>query len=160
MALTDEVLARYSNQRLVGATNPDVKNPTGQAINYTRLNAATADVTADFLSYGGQAFSLTNIQHVGIACEGVLAYLTERIGTKGGKDMLEAFRARLTTLRETTSNDRVDPSTNGNISPSVEGSDGRPALPAFDQKAFGGVVPGIPRFPGGTFPTTDDDEDD
>lgn len=162
MTLAANVLARYSNQRMVSLTNPDVtQGGTALTVDTDRLDAAVDDVIGDFVTWGGLEYDDDDRQHVAVACQGVIAYLLER-GTQGGAKQLKQFHDALTKLTETTSNDRVDPSTNGNIVVTPEGTGGRPARPAFDQKAFGGVLPNQPHLPGGTYPTggNDDDEDD
>jgi len=146
VSLTSNVQARYSTQRIRHLTNPDAPNAT--SLDATRLADAVADVEAEFRIRAGVVYDDTDARHVSVGVRGVVAVLEDRMGAGGGEKRMEAFREDLDALRKVTSNDRLRPATNSVMVPTPEG-EGRttPVRPAFDDRAFRGLIPDRPHGP-------------
>lgn len=146
MSLTTLVQARYSSQRLANLTNPDAPNAT--TTDSARLTAACADAEAEFETHTGVVFDETDARHVSYAVRGVVAILTDRMGTKGGAEQLQRWYESLARLRQVTGNDRTTPETNSVMQPTPE-DDGRttPVRPAFDDRRYRGITLDPPHGP-------------
>jgi hypothetical protein len=146
MSLSTIVQARYSAQRLVNLTNPD--DPTETTLDAAKLTAACDDAEAEFEVHVGMVFNETDARHATFAARGVIALLTERMGTKGGSEQLQRWYDSLKTLRHVTANDRTSPATNSVMQPTAE-DDGRttPVRPAFDDRRFRGMTVDPPHGP-------------
>lgn len=144
MALTDEVQNRYSSQLLINVTRPQNSNAT--TIDTDRLNEAIQDVTGDFEMMGidlDQAITDDDKRHIRVAVAGVYALLLQWSG-RGGGDEMEAYNQKLNLLRESTSRDRISPTTDSLLTPTKDNSGD---LPATDRKQFQGYIPGAPSEP-------------
>jgi len=139
MALADEVIARLSNSLLVRLTNPD---STGNAIDTDRLDAAVADVQAEFPASAGEEFDLANPAHVSMAVEGVEARL--RYVSTGKDEKWVAFLARLTSYADAGPRARVTPRTTSELTPSRERRGTETVRPDFDRGRFDDVAPAGP----------------
>ena len=95
MALSDEVIARWSTQRLRELTTPD--DNTATAYDATRLGKACMDAKNEFLRRTGVTYSETNSEHHTVGVKGVLAYLMEYRGLAGSQAaaMLPEWRSAL-----------------------------------------------------------------
>lgn len=144
MALTDEVQARYSTQILRNASNP--QNSTATSIDTTRLGYAVTDVQAEFKKRG-ITYDNSIDTHVTTAVPGVFARLLVLTGQDGGREQWSAFTDDLKLLTETTSRDRIVPTTDSLLDPT---KDRVGDLPWSDRKQFGNFIPGAP---GGTTTT-------
>ena len=146
MSLSTLVQARYSSQRLVNLTNPDAGTQT--SIDSARLTAACDDAEAEFEVHTGVEFDETDARHVSYAVRGVIALLTERMGTKGGAEQLQRWYEALNRLRQVTGNDRTTPESTSLLEPTPE-DDGRttPVRPAFDDRRFRGLTVDPPHGP-------------
>lgn len=157
MALSDEVVARYSAQRLLNLTNPD--NPAATSNNATTLAAACTDAAADFKILAGVVFDVTDARHVSVAVRGVIAYLYQYMDNAAKAPAMADFHYRLKDLAKVTGRDRLLPQTSSHLQPTVPGSDGRQARPAFDDASFTGGQLQPPYQAGQTaWNNADDDE--
>ena len=155
IALTTEVTARYSTQKLVEFTNPDV--PWAVAIDAGRLAAACADAAGDFLRIVGVAYDTDDTHavhaaHVGPAVHRAFARLAEYMDPAGAfaADLLSKSEAELDDLRGRVGmGARFVPVTDSVLSPSFpDTSSGFPVRPDFDTSRFSDYLPGIaPRDP-------------
>jgi hypothetical protein len=140
MALSDEVIARYSTGYLASITNPQA----GEATSYdaTKLARACTDIQAEFAKIG-VTFSVTTDTHVVTAVEGVIALLLKRNGQLGGWDMWREWREiQLERLRLVTSNDRIEPESNSKTTQRDENPTGDPNMrPDFDDSNFDNLIP-------------------
>lgn len=145
MALTTHTTNRYSSQRLINLTNPDL--PTATSIDSARLGYAADDVEADFLSIVGRAYddsasSGTLEQDIGVGVEGVIAKLMMRSsGGEGSRQAHDEYIERLKTLRK-----RVVPKSTSQLTPTPEDrGTGQTVRPHFDRAKFDKFVPEHPR---------------
>jgi len=138
MALIDEVRSRYSTEVLVSVSNP--QNSGAIAEDTTRSGLAATDVEARF-KMQGITYDNTDDRHVMVGTQGVIARLQVMTKHPGGKEAWDEFLDDLKTLAETTSRDRMVPSTDSVLQPSEPelGS-----LPLFDQTKFEGYTPTDP----------------
>lgn len=136
MSLYTNVTARYSTQRLVSLTNPD--DPTATALNTSHLQYACDDVEAMF-AYNGITYDDTDSRHVAVGVEGVVAILTDRMGSTDGTPRTDRFKTSLTALRFATSNDAILAGTATYYQSTVPGQSGRVVRPPFDDTVFAGV---------------------
>jgi len=134
MALTDEVQGRYSTQLLVNASNP--QNSGATTIDTTRLSYACTDVTAEFTKRG-ITYDNTVATHVATAVPGVYARLLVMTG-QSGDELWQRFMDDLQLLSETTSRDRIMPTTDSLLE-ATEDTSGD--LPASDRKNMEGYIP-------------------
>lgn len=125
MALTDEVIARVSGQRLIELTNPG--SPSATSNDTTRLANAATDASAEMQMTIGEAYDGSNAMHVAAGVEGVLYYLHLRAGTPGGtiNEYETRWRSWLGKLAQVRGRDRLLPKTDSKLTqPSeVTGSD-------------------------------------
>lgn len=152
MALSDEVIARFSTQRLKNLTNPDA--PSATSYDATRLATACTDAAADFEIYAGTVFDVTDARHVPVAIRGVVAYLHTYTDNGAAADALKAFRFELKALAKVTGRDRILPYTDSALEPSPNPREGTTrARPAFDDSVFDPIVVQPPT--GGSPPSWD-----
>lgn len=144
MALADEVTARYSTALLVNLTRP--QSSTSTTVNTTVLGYACTDVEAEFAKVG-ITFAVGTATHVVTACEGVIALLRKRTGQAGGWEEWREWReVQLERLRLVTTNDRIEPSSTSEVTPTDENPNNDAYLrPDFDQSHFDHLVPQQPR---------------
>lgn len=142
MSLVSNVTARYSSQRLVELTNADDQAAT--TVDSTVLGLAGTDVEADFAAHG-ITYDDSDARHVAVGVEGVIARLTEWMGTDNGSTRLKAYLERLDKLRMVTANDRIQPGTGSLYQSTVPGDDGSTVRPPFDGEHFGGIELDAPR---------------
>ncbi len=141
MSLDSEVKARWSNQLLVAASNP--QNSTSTAIDQARLTAAETDVESMFKVLCGVAFDETDARHVAYAVEGVYVRLLVMTG-QAPNDEWKAWKTELKEeLALVTGRDRIVPSTNSRYNPTLEEAN---ELPRADKSVFDNYY--IPRNPG------------
>lgn len=140
MALSDEVMSRYGTQFLVGLTNPQASTAT--TVGTTKLANACTDVEAEFAKVG-ITFAVATATHVVTACEGVIALLRKRAGQVGGWEEWKEWRdVQLERLRMVTTNDRIVPTTNSQLTPSDENpTNSDDVRPDFDNDEFTNIIP-------------------
>lgn len=157
MALSDEVIARFSATRVAAWTNPD--NSAATTPDTTRLALACADAAAELEVVCGVEYDGTDSRHVQAAVWGVRAYLLLHMDQQAGPKALEDYRSRLKSLAKVTGRDRVLPGTNSNLQPTaVPRNPGSIARPDFDDSVFdGGLV--TPPHAGGSPDWGNEDED-
>ena len=145
MTLQTEFTDRYPNQKVIELTNNDDVGAT--TVNTTTLDAAAADVQADFRLYSGVLFDLTDNRHVVTGVKGMEFYLTDRIGVFGGAirdQIFDIWKSRLEDLGNVTSRERISPTTNSRLDVTGDSADGLDK-PAFDTLRFGDYIPTAPR---------------
>lgn len=135
MSLSSNVQSRYSSQILINASNPE--NSTSTTLDTARLNAAIADVEGEFLKRG-ITYDDDDKRHVSTAVPGVFARLLLMTG-KGGREDWNEFKEDVKFLAETTSRDRVLPTTNSPLDPTADETG---AKPWGDNDNFSRYVPG------------------
>lgn len=146
MALSDEVIARYSSTRLKQMTNPGVQSPS--AIDTTVLGLAATDVESDFTTYVGVAYDGTVARHVSVAVEGVIALLYLR-GENAGSDAdkrFDRYRERLIELSKVEGRDRLKPKTR-EVLTVTRPSTSVKTYAAFNDDDFDQIVPNSPNAP-------------
>ena len=150
MALSDEVIARWSTQRLRELTTPD--DNTATAYDATRLGKACMDAKNEFLRRTGVTYSETNSEHHTVGVNGVLAYLMEYRGLAGsqaGRDATSEWRSALEAWARTDggANQVVQPQTNSGLQPETdtERGDGGRLYPDFDRPILNDLTPRQPR---------------
>jgi hypothetical protein len=157
MALSDEVIARYSAQRIIEWTNPDATSAL--SADATRLARACTDAQAEFEIRCGVAFDVTDARHVAVAVRGVRAYLLSYTDSPSGKDAMSAYHRELADVAKVTGRDRILPTTNSNLEPSpVPRTPGTTARPGFDDSVFDAVTPQPPSGGRSADWSGDDDE--
>lgn len=93
---------------------------------------ADADVIGQFSMYGITADD-TDARHVAVAIAGIRARLLFYTGIPDWRSEWDGFKEDLKLLAETTSRDRVSPTTDSLLEPT---EDTTGDLPAFDRKEF------------------------
>lgn len=139
MALTDKVTARYSAQRMVELTNPDV--PGAVALNAVRLAAAAADASGDFMRIVGLAYDDDNAAHVSPAVRRAHALLLRYMDPAGAftQQEIDGSEQDMKDLRERLgAGARFTPVTDSVLTPSLpDTSSGDPVRPDFDPENYG-----------------------
>jgi len=138
MALIDEFRDRYSTQLIVSASNPQNSSATSE--DTTRTARAVTDVQSEFKKRG-ITYDNDVDTHVATAVPGVYARLLVMTGQPGGDDAWKEFKDDLRFLAETTSRDRIMPTTDSLLEPTA---DTQGDLPHTDRKHFEGYVPNPP----------------
>lgn len=143
MALSTHTTNRYSSQRLINLTNPDL--PTATSIDTARLGYAVDDVESEFLSIVGRAYdenASTAAQDINVAVEGVISKLMMRAsGGESSRMAHEDYLEKLKNLRK-----RVVPKSTSLLTPTAEDrGTGQTVRPLFDRAKFDKFVPGHPR---------------
>lgn len=146
MALVDEVIARWSTQRLRELTTPD--DNTATAYDATRLAKAAMDAKNEFLRRTGVTYDETSNEHHTVGVKGVLAYLLEfrgMAGSEAGRNAIQEWRDALQAWARTGggANQVVQPMTNSYLQPTTEGLD-RVTRPDFDRSVMTDLVPRQP----------------
>ncbi len=156
MALSDEVQTRYPASLLISLTNPDTNAAT--SIDTDTLNAAVADVQAQFEISAGLEYDNDEATHVVTACEGVITLLKLRLGQSGeaGQRLWDEWAKKLTALASVTSRDRQIASSTSYLTPSEEAPNGETIRPDFDRQHLRGIAPQHPRSVGNAFGVDDD----
>lgn len=111
MALSDEVTARISAERAIQLTNPNLSSAT--SVDATRLAKACADAESEFKVHVGQAFDLTDLDHVAAAVDLAILILMERGGAPtetGGRERTRVVD-RLKALALIKGRNRIMPET-------------------------------------------------
>lgn len=147
MALSDDVIARIPNKRLVQLTNGDSESAT--TVNTSILNLAAQDTQTDFKLYGSIAYNSTNNDHIAMAIEGVLIHL-KRYTTIWTEDLQRAYELWIEKMerfgRTLGGNLRLSPLSNSEL---THERDKRGATgivrPAFDARTFDLIIPSAPR---------------
>lgn len=144
MALSDEVIARYSAQRLAEVTNPD--SPAAAVVDAGRLAKACDDAIGDFQRLVGVAFNLAVASHIGPAVDRAYACLLKRMDPAGAftAEMLRETEQTLASMRTTVGDGvRPTPYTNSVLTPSVpDTSSGDPIRPDYDPTHYSDIIPG------------------
>lgn len=136
MALTDEVLDRYDNARLVALTRPSGDKST-TTVDSDLLAKAAADATAEFELETAVTLDVSDAKHVMAACRGVIFYLHEYKGllsTEGGREAKERWREGLEKVARVTGRDHIPIRTNSEQTPSDEAPDGATVRPWNDDE--------------------------
>lgn len=157
MALTDEVQTRYPASLLISLTNPDTN--AASSLNTTVLNAAVADVEAQFEITAGIEYDNAEATHVVTACEGVIALLKLRLGQSGetAKKIWDDWQDKLLNLAKITSRDRQIADTTSDLTPSEEVENGVTVRPDFDRAHLRSIAPQQPLLGGNAFGIEDSD---
>lgn len=135
MALIDEVRSRYSTEILVSVSNPQASSATTE--DTTRSALAVLDVGARF-KMQGITYDNTVDTHVMVATQGVIARLMVMTAQPGASEEWKEFTDNLKTLAETTSRDRITPSTDSVLTPTPDTSG---STPSFDTPKFDDYKP-------------------
>ncbi len=146
MATLDvEVQNRYSAEKLIQLTNPDV--PSASAIDTTRLLNAVADVIADFDIIANTTFTPTDARHIAVGCEGVILKLQMRQLNVDPSDLRKQWNDMLEALGQSVGGrDKTQPTTDAVAVPSSEQAQtGQTVRPLFDRTRFDR---GYPQPPG------------
>jgi len=143
MALVDEVIARWSTQRLRELTTPD--DNTATSYNATRLANAATDAKNEFYRRTGVTYDETNSSHHTVGIYGVKAYLlsySQPTGSEVVRQAIQEWREAIQAWARTEggANQVVQPMTNSYLQPSTEGVT-RPARPDFDRANMTDLVP-------------------
>lgn len=137
-ALTDAVVARVPNARLVQLTNKDSRS--ANTVNTTVLGLAADDATAEFEIKASRTFDDTNAKHLRIVVGGVIAFLISYKGQEGevnGSAALNAYAKRCEDFRGQDVNKRVQPVGSRTLGPSPDvEADGSARRPEFDRPRF------------------------
>lgn len=141
MSLDSEVKARWSNQILVQASNP--QNSSQTTIDQTRLTNAETDVEAAFKVMCGVAYDNTDARHVMYATEGVYVRLLVLTGQSPNAEWKEWKKDLKEELALVTGRDRIKPSSNSQYKVTREEPN---ELPRADKSVFDNYF--IPRNPG------------
>lgn len=143
MALIDKVKARYGDQYLVNISNPYGSLAT--TTDDTRIGLACDDVEADFETYVGVEFDLTDARHVAVVVSGVEAKLLVYCGHEPASRYDDFLREKLENgLALVTSRDRQLPETSSVLVPSEEQGGRTDPKPYFDEQRFAHLIPGAP----------------
>lgn len=142
--LSDAVQARYSVEKMVQLTNPDVPNAT--TVDTTRLLAACDDVIADFDLVANTTFDDTDSRHVKVAIEGVILTLQMRQLNVDPSELREQWDNMLERLGQSIGGrTKTEPTTDAVAVPSDESSEsGETVRPLFDRTRFDKLVPNSP----------------
>lgn len=141
MSFLTEYQNRISTQLRTNLSNP--QDSTSTTPDTTQEGYAAADVEGEFKKRGITPDSTLDT-HVSTAISGIMARLMMFTGQPGGKEDWEAFKEDVRFLAETTSRDRISPSTDSLLSPTQDDAN---TLPAFDRRQFEGYIPGAPSQP-------------
>lgn len=146
-ALDVEVQARYSNEKMVQLTNPDV--PNAQVVDTARLANAIRDVISDFNVHANTVFDQTNDDHVATGCEGVIIKLQMRQLNVDPSDLRKQWIDMLEALGQSVGGrTKTQPTSDAVAEPSQDPQGSRPA---FDPTRF---TPGYaPNTPGASSQT-------
>jgi hypothetical protein len=119
MALSDEVISRYSSARLVQLTRHN--NQAATTIDTDVLGFAATDVEADFRILAGVIYDGADARHVAVAVSGVVAKLYLRKEGAGDKaqSLHDAYEARMEQLAKVTGRNRIKPRTTSVLEPTV-----------------------------------------
>jgi len=136
--LTDAVVARVPNARLVQLTNKDSRSAS--TVNTTVLGIAADDAVAEFETKAGRTFDDTDAKHIRIVWTGVIAFLIAYKGQEGevtGAEALNRYAKRCEDFRGQDVNKRVQPAGSRTLGPSPDvEADGSARRPEFDRPRF------------------------
>lgn len=136
--LTDAVVARVPNARLVQLTNKDSRSAS--TVNTTVLGIAADDAVAEFETKAGRTFDDTDAKHIRIVWTGVIAFLIAYKGQEGevtGAEALNRYAKRCEEFRAQDVNKRVQPVGSRTLGPSPDvEADGSARRPEFDRPRF------------------------
>jgi hypothetical protein len=144
MSLASEVTARFDPQTLAELTNP--RAPGTSSVDATKLSKACTSAEAAFKVYAGKVFDETDVRHVDVAAEFVVAFLFKWGASNGAtasarwNEAVEMAHA----LARVTSRDRMVPRSSSELTPSPESTGLDPVRPDFDRSRIGGLVPRMP----------------
>lgn len=130
--------ARISTQLRTSWSNAQDSSAT--VPNTTIEDLADTDVVAQFAMYGIEADN-TNSRHVAVAIGGIRARLMFYTGIPDWRSEWDGFKEDLKLLTETTSRDRISPTTDSLLSATEDTTND---LPAFDRKEFDNYVSDAP----------------
>lgn len=133
--------ARFSTQLRTNWSNP--QNSAATSPNTTLETLSDTDVVGEFKKRGITPDS-TDDRHVTTAMSGIIGRLMFYTQSPGWGEVWGSFKDDLELLAESTSRDRVTPTTNSLLSPSADTIN---ALPDYDKDNFKGYVPGAPNQP-------------
>jgi len=121
MALTDEIAARFTNQKLVELTQLD--NTSATTVDSTKLAQAASDAKNEFQRVTGLAYDETDSTHHTVGWLGVVYYLLLYGGRSSGESLKEweaRWRSALESFRSVSGDDRILPVSTSGLSPSRE----------------------------------------
>lgn len=133
--------ARFSTQLRTNWSRP--QNSTATTPDTTLETLADTDVVGEFKKRGITPDNTLDT-HVTTAMSGIIGRLMFYTQSPGWGEAWGSFKDDLELLAETTSRDRITPTTDSLLSPST---DVIGALPDFDRDQFKGYVPGAPSQP-------------
>ena len=133
--------ARFSTELRTNWSNPQGSAATTP--NTTLEGLADTDIVGEFLKRGITADN-TLAAHVTTAMGGLIARLMFYCQCPGWETAWSAFQEDVKLLAETTSRDRIVPSTDGLLAPSY---DNPGDLPTFDPQNFQNYTPNAPNGP-------------
>ena len=136
--------ARFSTQLRTNWSNP--QNSTATTPNTTLETLADTDVVGEFKKRGITADSTVDT-HVTTAMSGMIARLMFYTQCPGWGEAWGSFKDDLQLLAETTSRNRIMPTTDSLLSPTLDTAG---ALPAFDRDNFQNYQSNPPNGPGPT----------
>ena len=144
MTLKSEFETRIPLKRRVELSNATDDLSSTAAQNDARVNAAVADVIADFVTYAGVTFDDTINEHVANGVRGVLLYLEAYKGDTKAWDKVDQWQNRLDSkLRKTQGNNRIMPKSISKLTPADENPSGATIRPEFDRNStFDDIIPG------------------
>jgi hypothetical protein len=142
MALADEFKSRFSLERQIALTNPDLQTAT--TVDATRLTLACTDVQADFEIYAGTVYDGTDARHVSVAVEGVMLKLMSRMAGTDPDEMREQWLKRLNSFALVTGRNRIVPATDSILTPTSEQRGTEEVRPDADRGYFDQFIPGPP----------------
>ena len=143
MSLISNVTSRYSNARISSLTNPDQVGGTG-AIDTVRLEAAVADVEADFEVHCGVAYDDDNAIHVSVCVQGVVLKLEQYLANADPSALQDRWAEMLKNAAKVLGRNRVMPTTTSNLTPTAPTSADGVVRPTFDNSRFPHINVGEP----------------
>lgn len=142
--LATEVQNRYSAEKLIQLTNPDL--PNASSVDSTRLANAVLDVIADFDIIANTTFDQTDTRHIAVGCEGVILKLQMRQLNVDPSDLRKQWNEMLEALGQSVGGrDKTQPVTDAVATPSSEQAEtGQVVRPLFDRSRFDRALPQPP----------------
>lgn len=142
--LATEVQARYSAEKMIQLTNPDV--PAATTVDTTRLANAVIDVISDFDMIANTTFDQSDARHIAVGCEGVILKLQMRQLNVDPSDLRKQWNEMLETLGQSIGGRTKTPPTSDAVAqPSSEQAEtGQTVRPLFDRSRFDRAYPNPP----------------
>ena len=142
MALSDEVLARFSSQYMISLTNPQSSAAT--TVDTTRLNYASTDTQALFQIHCGTNYDNTNSIHVLACVPVVIDLLRIYSGQVSREQVQDSIVGGLQAAAKILGRDRIAAYTDSLLDPTDDTSGD---LPKSDRQNFKGFLTNSPGQP-------------